>query len=303
VKYIIRRVLFLIPILIGVSFMTFGLLHVIPGGPFDVTGLQTQQAKQELEAIYHLDRPFMVQYLLYLKGVVHGDLGTSYRLRGVKVSSIIAQRFNVSWRLGLAGLFVVIVVGVPAGVIAAVRHNKWPDYTVMFGATVGYSIPNFVVSLLLLLVFSVSLRLLPVGGWGTPQNIILPAIALGLPWASAMARFTRASMLEALTQDYVRTARAKGLASRSVLTQHALRNAAIPLLTVLGAVAGELLTGSVAVEKIFGIPGIGQYMVIAIETADYPMVMGLVLFYAFLIVIINLIVDITYTVVDPRIKY
>lgn len=295
--------LFLIPVLIGISFITFTLLHVIPGGPFDVEGIQTQQAKENLEKIYHLDKPFVVQYLLFLGGAVRGDLGTSYRLRGVNVSTVIAERFNVSWRLGLAGLFVTIIVGVPAGVIAAVRHNKWPDYTVMLGATVGYSIPNFVVSMMLLIVFSVTFRIFPVGGWGGPQHMVLPAIALGLPWASALARFTRASMLEALHQDYVRTARAKGLRSRAVLTQHALRNAAIPLLTVLGAVAGELLTGSVAVEKIFGIPGIGQYMVMAIESSDYPMVLGLVLFYAFLIVIINLIVDIAYTIVDPRIKY
>jgi oligopeptide transport system permease protein len=302
-KYIVRRLLFLIPVLIGISFITFTLLHVIPGGPFDVEGIQTAEAKANLEKIYHLDKPFIVQYLIFLGGAVRGDLGTSYRLRGVKVSSIIAERFNVSWRLGLAGMLVTILIGVPAGVIAAVRHNQWPDYTVMFGSTVGYSIPNFVVSMLLLIVFAVTFRLFPVGGWGGPRNIVLPAIALGLPWASALARFTRASMLEALQQDYIRTAWAKGLPRRSVLLRHGLRNAAIPLLTVLGAVAGELLTGSVAIEKIFGIPGIGQYMVTAIESSDYPMVLGLVLFYAFLIVIINLVVDLTYTVVDPRIKY
>jgi len=301
-RYLLRRFLTLIPTVLGVSLLTFVLMYMVPGGPLHMEGIQSPESLKHLERIYNLDRPLHEQYFIYLGNALRGDFGTSFRFRDVKVSDIIAARFPVSAQLGLSALGTVLV-GVPLGVIGAVRQNTAVDYLVMFIATVGYSMPNFVVSLFLLIVFAVTLSVFPVGGWGSPLHVILPAIALGLPWMSLIARLTRANMLDVLGQDYIRTARGKGLTERVVVFRHALRNAAIPLITMFGVFTARLIVGSMPIEIIFNIPGLGQYMVRSIQAADYSMIMGLALFFSFIVMGMNLLVDVTYSFIDPRIKY
>jgi ABC-type dipeptide/oligopeptide/nickel transport system permease component len=301
-RYITRRVLALIPIWLGVSFIAFILVHAIPGGPFDTGAIRSRQATENLFHLYHLDKPLLEQYGLYIWQVLHGDLGESMVKRGLSVTDVLKDRFPTSVELGLAGVVVALGVGVPAGMFAAARRNRWLDHTMMLTATVGYAIPNFVFALLLILVFGLWLRLLPLGGWGSFSDVPLPALALGLPWAGLVARMTRASMIEALNRDYIRTAYAKGLPGRTVLIRHAFRNALIPLATLVPLLAAELITGSLIIENIFGIPGIGHYMVDSILGADYSMTLGFVIFYATTIFIANFVVDISYGWIDPRIR-
>jgi oligopeptide transport system permease protein len=300
--YTIRRALTLIPIWIGVSFLAFILVHSIPGGPFDTGAIRSQQATQNLLHLYHLDKPLLEQYVLYIWQVLHGDLGQSMVKRGLSVTDVIEGRFPTSAELGAAGLLVALGVGVPAGAIAAARQNRWVDHVVMLSATCGYAVPNFVFALVLILVFGLWLRLLPLGGWGSFGEVPLPALALGLPWAGLVARMTRASMLDELRRDYVRTAHAKGLTPAAVLRRHAFRNALIPLATVVPLLAAEMITGSLIIENIFGIPGIGHYMVDSILGADYSMTLGFVIFYATTIFIANFLVDVSYGWIDPRIR-
>lgn len=300
--YIIRRILALIPIWIGVYFIAFVLVHAIPGGPFDTGAIRSRQATENLLHAYHLDKPLFEQYILYIWQVLHGDLGQSMVNRGLSVSAVIKGRFPTSAELGAAALAVSLCVGIPAGIISAARRNSWLDHLVMFTATAGYAIPNFVFALVLILVFGLSLHLLPLGGWGTLSDVPLPAIALGLPWAGLVARMTRASMLEALNRDYMRTAYAKGLSPFAALMRHAFRNALIPLTTLVALLAAEVITGSLIIENIFGIPGIGHYMVDSILGADYTMTLGFIMFYATTIFIANFLVDLSYGWIDPRIR-
>jgi ABC-type dipeptide/oligopeptide/nickel transport system permease component len=302
-RYVLRRLLALIPIWIAVSFVAFLFIHAIPGGPFDTGAIRSKQATQNLRHLYHLDKPLLEQYGIYIWHVLHGDLGQSMVRRGLHVSDVITGRFPTSAELGLAGLAVSLGVGVPAGIFASTRRNRWPDHAVMFTATAGYAIPNFVLALILILVFGLDLRWLPLGGWGGFSHVPLPAIALGLPWAGLVARMTRASMLEALSQDYIRTANAKGLRPTAVLIRHAFRNALIPLTTLIALLAAELITGSLIIENIFGIPGIGHYMVDSILGADYTMTLGFIIFYATAIFVANFLVDLSYGWIDPRIQF
>ena len=300
--YIIRRVLALIPIWLGVSFIAFILVHAIPGGPFDTGAIRSRQATANLLHLYHLDKPLVEQYGLYMWQVLHGDLGESMVNRGLSVTDVLKGRFPTSAELGGAGLVVALGVGVPTGVVAAARRNRWLDHAMMLSATVGYAIPNFVFALGLILVFGLWLGWLPLGGWGSFSEVPLPALALGLPWAGLVARMTRASMIEALNRDYIRTANAKGLSTTRVLLRHAFRNALIPLATLVPLLAAELITGSLIIENIFGIPGIGHYMVDSILGADYSMTLGFVIFYATTIFAANFLVDISYGWIDPRIR-
>ena len=278
-------------------------MHAAPGGPFDTETLQTAESRQRLIEHYKLDEPLWVQYGTYLVNAVQGDFGESFRYRNQDVSEIIADRFKVSAQLGLAAISVSILVGIPLGVIAALNRNTWIDYLGMFSSTIGYSVPNFVTSMLLILVLGLSLRLVPIGGWGTPQQFIMPAIALGLPWAGLLARLARATMLEELGQMYVLVARAKGLRRAVVIVRHVLRNALRPLVTVIGVLVSEMITGSFVIETIFGIPGLGKYFVTSVLASDYPLIMGLALFFAVIIALMNLIVDLLYFVIDPRIRF
>lgn len=301
-RYILRRLLALIPIWLGVSFIAFLLVHSIPGGPFDTGAIRSHQATENLKHLYHLDKPLLEQYVLYIWQVLHGDLGQSMVNRGLTVTEVIRGRLPTSAGLGFAALVVSLGVGVPAGILAAARRNRWLDHTMMLTATVGYAIPNFVFALLLILTLGLGLGLFPLGGWGSFSQVPLPALALGLPWAGLVARMTRASMIDALNRDYVRTAHAKGLGPVRVLIRHAFRNALIPLTTLVALLAAEVITGSLIIENIFGIPGLGHYMVDSILGADYTMTLGFVIFYATVIFAANFLVDLGYGWIDPRIR-
>jgi oligopeptide transport system permease protein len=302
-SYLLRRLLTLVPAWVGVTVMAFLFVHAIPGGPFDTGAVRSPQTTAILKAHYHLDKSLPEQYLLYMKDVLHGDLGESMVEQGLQVSDVIRQRFPTSAELGGAALLVALAVGIPAGLLAAVRRQRWLDYLVMVSATIGFAIPNFVLSILFVLIFGLRLHLLPLGGWGSFSQVILPACALGLPWASLIARLTRSSMLDTLSKDYVRTARAKGAGPARVTVHHAFRNALLPVTTVVALVIAELITGSLIVESIFGIPGMGHYLTEAVLGSDYTMTLGLIIFYASLIFVANVIVDLSYLWLDPRIRY
>jgi oligopeptide transport system permease protein len=301
-SYLLRRLLALVPVWLGVVLLAFLLVHSIPGGPFDTGTLRSPEATEFLRRHYHLDEPLWKQFGLYVQSVLQGDLGESMVRRGLFVEDVLSDRFPTSLTLGAAGLAVSLAVGLPAGLLGAVKQNRWPDHSVMVAATIGYAIPSFVLSLLLILVFGGWLGWFPLGGWGTPSHVVLPAIALGLPWAGLIARLTRASMLEVLRQDYVRTARAKGAPARRVVVRHALRNALIPLTAVIAVLAAELVTGSLIVELIFGIPGVGRYMIDSVLGSDYTMTLGLTVFYATLIFVANFLADVAFVFLDPKIR-
>lgn len=301
-SFILKRALTLVPVWIGITFLAFVLIHSIPGGPFDNGTLRSEDATEFLRRFYHLDEPLWKQYGLYMAGLLQGDLGESMVRPGLYVSDILFERFPTSLTLGAAGLFVSLAIGIPAGLLGAVRQNSWIDHSVMVGATIGYAIPNFVLSLILILVFGGWLGWLPLGGWGGPEHVVLPALALGLPWAGLIARLTRASLLEVLRQDHMRTAYAKGASVRRALVRHALRNAFIPLTAVIAVLAAELVTGSLIVEVIFGVPGIGRYMIDSVLGSDYTLTLGLTVFYATLIFVANFLADISYALLDPRIR-
>jgi oligopeptide transport system permease protein len=290
---LLRRVLLLIPVLLGASVCTFVLMHAVPGSPFDGDKI-TPEVQANLMHQYGLDRPYAEQYVLYLGSILRGDLG---------VSHIIAQRFPVSLQLGLAATTIMVLVGIPLGVIGALRQNTWVDYLSLTGALIGYSVPVFVLGLLLLLWLSSSLHLLPVGGWGQPNQYIIPAFAMGIGPASMVARLTRASMLDIIRQDYIRTARTKGLHERAVILSHGVPNALIPVVTVIGAQLSWLITGSFIVEYMFSIPGLGQMFVLSAASLDYPLIMGLALFYAAVVAAMNIVVDASYTILNPRLRF
>jgi oligopeptide transport system permease protein len=291
-----------VPVWLGVVFLTFVLIHSIPGGPFDTGVLRPPETTTLLEDQYHLNDPVWKQFGYYLGDVLRGDFGESLSRRGLRVSEVIKERFPRSLLLGLAGLVVSLAVGIPAGIISSVRRNRPSDHAVMVGATLAYAIPNFVLSLLFILFFGLKLGWFPLGGWGEPEHVVLPAIALGLPWAGLVARLTRAAMLEVLQEDYMRLARAKGLGRWRVVLRHGFRNALLPLTTVITILAAELITGSLIIEVIFGIPGIGQEMVNSVLASDYTMTLGLVIFYATIIFIANFVADVSYAVLDPRVR-
>ena len=302
-RYLTRRLLTLIPAWFGVTLLAFAFVHSIPGGPFDTGAVRPPATTAILEAHYHLDKPLPLQYLLYMRGVLTGDLGESIVEPGLKVSTIITQRFPTSAELGAAALFVALGLGIPIGLVAAVNRNRVLDHVIMIGATIGYAIPNFILSILFILVIGLYFHLLPLGGWGSPSQIILPALALGLPWASFIARLTRSSVIGTLQQDYIRTARAKGAGENRVVVRHALRNALMPITTVTALLIAELITGSLVIENLFSIPGMGQYLTNSVLGSDYTMTLGLIIFYATLLFVANVIVDVLYIWLDPRIRY
>ena len=301
--YLTRRLLTLIPAWIGVTLLAFMFVHSIPGGPFDTGAVRPPATRAILESHYHLDRSLPVQYVLYMKNVVTGDLGESIVQPGLRVSTVLTQRFPTSAELGGAALLVALGIGVPAGLLAATKRNQLLDRVVMVGATIGYAIPNFILSILFILVVGLDLRLLPLGGWGRPSQVVLPALALGLPWASFVARLTRGTVIGTLEQDYIRTARAKGAGPARVLVQHAFRNALMPITTVTALLIAELITGSLVIESIFSIPGMGQYLTNSVLGSDYTMTLGLIIFYATLLFAANVVVDLMYVWLDPRIRY
>ncbi len=304
-RYVLRRLLGAIPTLFILITLAFFLIRAAPGGPFDGDKVLPAQIQANLDAKYHLDQPLLVQYGRYLAMMLRGDLGPSFQYPDFTVNMLIQQGFPVSLKLGGSALVMALVFGVLIGSIAAWRQNSRTDYLLMGSAMTGIAIPNFVLAPLLILLFAVTLGWLPAGGWndGALANMVLPVIALSLPYMAYTARLTRGSMVETLRADYIRTARAKGLPEWKVLGKHALKPALLPVVSYLGPAAAAIITGSVVIEQIFGLPGMGRYFVQGALNRDYTLVMGVVIFIGVLIVLFNLIVDLLYALIDPRIRY
>jgi oligopeptide transport system permease protein len=307
-----RRLLGAIPTLFVVITLTFFMMRAAPGGPFDSQRRLPPEIEHNINAVYNLDKPLIVQYGLYLERLAHFDLGPSFKNRDFTVTELIAQGLPVSARLGLMAMAFALLFGVTLGVLAALKQNRAADYSVMTLAMIGITVPTFVTAPLLTLVFGVyGLSIfgydimLPVAGWGGGAgiNMILPVTVLALPQIAIIARLVRGNMVEVLHSNYVRTARAKGLPNHVVVTRHALRAALLPLVSYLGPAIAALLTGSLVVETIFGLPGIGRYFVNGAQNRDYTLVMGVVIVYAALIIILNLITDLLYAALDPRVRF
>ena len=303
IRFIIRRILWLVPVLLFVSLITFTLMHLTPGGPWDKEKPVSAQVTANLNARYNLDKPAWQQYLLYMNGVLHGDLGPSYTYQDRSVTQIIIQGLPTTASLGALAALVAICLGVPLGVIAAQRQNSRLDYAALGFGTVFASVPSFVLGFVLIIVFALDLHLVPTSGWGRPAQYVLPVLTLGLNQAALLTRITRASVLDVSRQDFMRTARAKGLQEYLLVQRHLLKNALIPVVTVIGPILAFLLIGSVIVETIFSVPGIGRLLVQGINQRDYSLIMGTTLLYAFVIAGLNLIVDVLYAFIDPRITY
>jgi oligopeptide transport system permease protein len=302
VGYILRRVAGFAPVLFVVVSLSFFMMRLAPGGPFDQERALPDQVRANIESRYHLDEPLWRQYLRYLGDVARGDLGPSFRYPDRSVNELLSLGFPVSLTLGLCALGVALGLGGTAGILASLRRNAFVDYLTMSFALFGVSVPNFVLGPILMLVFALSLGWLPVAGWGTWRHLILPSVTLGTFYAAYVARLTRAGMLEVIGQDFIRTARAKGLPEAAVILRHALPGAILPVVTYLGPASAAVLTGSVVVETIFSIPGIGRYFVGSALNRDYTMVLGTVVFYSVLLLVFNLVVDVLYAYLDPRVQ-
>jgi oligopeptide transport system permease protein len=301
--YLVQRIFWTVPVLFAVALITFVVMHRVPGGPWDGPKHLSPQALANVNHEYGLDRPLWEQFGRYLLGLSHGDLGVSFQDRNRPVAAMLAEGIPVSAELGLLALVVSITVGVGLGVASALHRNTAIDYAAAGFATVSASVPSFILGMLLLVLFSAHLHWLPSGGWGSPKQAVMPVLALSALPAAYIARVTRASMLDVLQQDYVRTARAKGLRERSVVLRHMLRNALIPVLTVTGPIAAALVTGSFIVEWLFSIHGIGFAFVTSTKGRDYGVIMGTTLFYTSVVVVANVAVDVLYAFIDPRIRY
>jgi oligopeptide transport system permease protein len=302
-KFILSRLFTGIFVIIAVITITFFLLRALPGGPFDTEKKLPPEIQKNIEAKYNLNEPVWKQYLLYVRGLVGGDFGPSYKYIDRSVNDIIKETLPVSAELGVIALFVSIAIGSVFGILSATKPSGFLDFVSVSVSTALVSVPSFVVGAVLIYVFAVKLRLLPAALWGGPSHIVLPALTLAAGPAAYLARLIRASMLETEGALYIRTARAKGLSEFAVTTKHILRNALIPVVTVLGPITAFLVTGSFVVEHIFAIPGIGRFFVLAVSNRDYPLVMGITIVYTIVLVLANLLVDLCYVLLDPRIKF
>jgi len=304
IRYLLLRLIGIVGVIWLIGTITFFLMHAVPGGPWDETkGSLPPEVKQNIARKYGLDRPLYEQYLGYWATLGRGDLGIPYSAPTETVTGLILRSWPVSLQLGLYALVLAFALGLPLGMIAALRQNSWIDHLATAVATIGLVTPNFVLAILLIWFFSRTLAILPVGGWESPKHMILPVVTFALGPMSITARYTRTAILEVMHSDYVRTARAKGLLNRTVLSRHILRNALIPMITVLAPMAGLLVTGSIFVESIFRVPGIGRFFSQSIFQRDYPLIMGLTLFYSLLVAVAFLITDLLYVAVDPRIDF
>jgi oligopeptide transport system permease protein len=302
--YFFRRLIFAIPLLLIISALAFVLVRLAPGSPFDrERAPASPEIERALKAKYHLDEPVWKQYLGYLNGLAHGDFGVSLKYRNHTVADIIAQGLPVSMLLGALAFGFAMGVGLPVGFFTAARRGRWEDYVGSFFSLLVVCVPGFVIAPLLTLLFSIKWKLLPVGLWETPWHMILPPIALGLFFSGKVARLMREGMLNAMQSEFVTAARAKGLGENRLLLRHAFRLAVLPVLSYSGPMLADLLTGSFVIENIFQIPGIGVFLVNSSLNLDYPLIVGLSLLYAALLVGLNLVVDFAYTLLDPRVKY
>ena len=302
-SYTLRRLAGAVPTVFVIVTIAFFMIRLAPGGPFDQERSVPPEIQANLARAYHLDEPLGQQYLRYLGDILQGDFGPSFRYKDFTVNELLADGFPVSLQLGLAAMTIAVIVGFAAGAYAALRRNSAIDIATMSLAMTGIAVPNFVVAPLLTLILGVWLALLPVGGWGGLSHAVLPVVALALPEIAFVARLTRGSMLEVLRADFVRTARAKGLSERAMVVRHALQAAALPVLPFLGPTTAAVITGSIVIEQIFGIPGIGRYFVQGALNRDYTLVMGVVIFYAVIIIAFNLLVDLLYPLFDPRVRH
>ena len=302
-KYTIKRICYMIITLFAVATITFFLMRSIPGDPLaSMARTLPEQTKANYYAKYGLDQPLFTQYLMYMKGLVHFDLGESILYAGRSVTGEIARPSPISGMVGGTALIIGTLIGVVLGIIAALKKNRWPDYIVMFIAILGATIPVFVLASLMQYVFAVKLGWLPASGWGKPSNMVLPVIVMGFGSVATYARYIKSSMLDTLGQDYVLTARAKGLSERAVILKHVLRNSLLPAVTIFSSSVVGVFTGAFVTEKMFSIPGIGFYYVSSINNNDYTMIMGTTVFYAALFIIMQLVVDFAYMILDPRIR-
>lgn len=300
--YIIKRLLISIMTLFVIFTITFFLMHLIPGGPFSGEKALPPAVMHNLEVKFGLNKSLPVQYVTYLKNALTGNLGVSTKLQGSTVTGVILTAFPVSMRLGLVAVAFAMIIGIILGIVAAFHNGRAQDKTVMVIATIGTSVPSFVIATVCMILFGVTFTVLPTYGLDTPASYILPAFALSFFPLSFVSRLIRSSLLEVISQDYIKTARAKGLKESTVIFKHAMRNAILPVVTYLGPLMAGVLTGSFVIEKIFTIPGLGKYFVDSITGRDYPLILGTTIFYAAFLIGMNFIVDILYTIIDPRIK-
>ncbi|MEE9397992.1 MAG: oligopeptide ABC transporter permease OppB [Methylococcales bacterium] len=304
IRYTLQRLLTAIPTLFLLVSLAFFMIRAAPGGPFDTEKNLAPEITKNLNRIYHLDEPLLNQYGRYLHSILQGDLGPSFQYQEYTVNELIGRGFPVSMQLGLSAIILAVVIGCALGIVAALKQHSATDHAVMTVAMGGISIPNFVIAPLLILFFGVYLEWLPAGGWEAGIRYkILPVIALALPQIAYIARLMRSSMIEVLHAPYIRTARAKGMPTRIIIFRHSLRPAFLPVLSYLGPATAGIITGSVVIEQIFGIPGIGRYFVQGALNRDYTLVMGVVIFYGALIILFNFIADLLYVVLDPKVAY
>ncbi|MYL33881.1 ABC transporter permease subunit [Pontibacillus yanchengensis] len=302
VKYIAKRLVLMILTIFIIASLTFFLMHAIPGSPFNEERGTNETVQANLEEHYHLDEPLFVQYLIYMKSVATFDFGPSIKQPTETVNDLLGRGFPISAELGIVTIVVAVISGIILGVFASLRHNGIIDYLAMAFAVLGISIPNFVLATLLIQKFAVDWEILPAATWSSPAHMILPTIALATGPMAIIARLTRSSMIETLTQDYIKTAHAKGLKPWKIVIKHALKNALMPVVTIMGTLLAGILTGTFVIEKIFAIPGMGKYFVESINQRDYPVIMGTTVFYSAFLIGMLFLVDIAYGVLDPRIK-
>jgi ABC-type dipeptide/oligopeptide/nickel transport system permease component len=306
-RYILYRLLWLVPTLLAMAVVTFLVMHATPGSPLDPVAEGANplspEAQKNLAEAYGLDKPLWQQFGIFLGKALTGDFGTSFVYKTRTVTEIMRETFPISLFLGSMALAVAVVGGITLGVLAAVYQNRSWDYVSVSVATLGVSVPNFVLAVFFIILFSFVVPLFPTGGWGSPSQWVLPTITLALAPMGIIARFTRSSMIEVIRSDYVRTARAKGLAERPVILRHVLKNALIPVVTLLGPMFAAVGTGSFFVESIFRVPGMGRFFVLSMTGRDYPMIMAVVLIYGAFLALMNLVVDLLYGALDPRIRY
>ncbi|AEP86258.1 dipeptide ABC transporter permease DppB [Bacillus spizizenii] len=301
-RYMMKRFWAMVATILVITTLTFVLMKVIPGSPFNEERGTNEAVQKNLEAYYHLDDPLIFQYIIYLKSIITFDFGPSIKKPSDSVNDMLERGFPVSFELGMTAIVIAVISGLVLGVIAALRRNGFLDYAAMSLAVLGISIPNFILATLLIQQFAVNLKLFPAATWTSPVHMVLPTAALAVGPMAIIARLTRSSMVEVLTQDYIRTAKAKGLSPFKIIVKHALRNALMPVITVLGTLVASILTGSFVIEKIFAIPGMGKYFVESINQRDYPVIMGTTVFYSVILIIMLFLVDLAYGLLDPRIK-
>ncbi len=306
-RYIVERLLWLVPTLLAMALVTFIVMHATPGSPLDPQSPNANSLPPELQKNlaehYGLDKPLYVQFARFVWNAARLDFGFSYMFKSRTVTEILLNTFPVSLQLGVMAFIFAVVGGITLGVLAAVHQNTWIDYLCVSVATLGVSLPNFIIGILFIVIFSLKLGWFPVTGFDTPRHWVLPTLALGLGQLAVIARYTRSSMLDTIRADYVRTARAKGLGERIVISRHVLKNALIPVLTILGPILANIGTGSFFIELLFSVPGMGKFFVTSMSGRDYNMIMAVILLYGFFLGIMNLLVDLMYGLADPRIRY